>query len=616
MILFIFIVFISATVLIPLLIKPHIIENKKRNLAAYLRQSALGLELLHLQDNITPQKINDATGHIIKAGKGISMIEYYPAKDNLIPVSDSIKLNERDRESLLDGKPVYKWDNLALTLYYPISSINNKKPYPIIVIYGNGADLQESVNNELFYYYLLFFCFGILFVVTSLWLTFRITAPLIYLSEVTKDVAHGSSSLSITKSFKGEVGAIVDNLNIMIARINAAHDELESYTKNLEHIVELRTQRLNKALEEIYRQKEYVENIISAVGALIVLLDKEGRIMLFNRTAEETLGYKEPEVLGRLPWEIYIPEESVPIAIESFKQMTEGVMDSVEITMLTKEGAKKTVLWRTTVIREDNKIKYLLATGLDISEKKRLEQYIIEAQRFQSISTMLSGLSHNFNNLLVGIMGYAGLARLRLSSMSEGNDVNEIGKHLEIIENSSQKAADLIKHLRGFTKRTDYEKVSMSLNEPIMNINALATVVFGNNIKLQIDLAEDLNLIKADKLNIQQALMNICINAKEAMPEGGVLSITTKNVSIKQGEINMLPEGKYVLAIISDSGHGIEKEIISRIFEPFFTTKSMIDHMGLGLTQSYSIITDHRGDITLDTVPGKGTTFRIYLPTS
>lgn len=251
----------------------------------------------------------------------------------------------------------------------------------------------------------------------------------------------------------------------------------------------------------------------------------------------------------------------------------------------------------------------ILKAVIDIAEslynKKELEKIRKDKEdmmRLQSLSQLIKGLSHNFNNILVGILGYAGLIRMKLLESKDVQELGEIVKYIDIIEKSSERAAGLIKHLITFSSKMTYEKQDMDINNTITKVLEIISLSFPQDIKIETVLKENLPFIHADKDNIAQAILNICINTKEAMPKGGVLKIETA------------VEHDHVIIKISDSGCGMDEDTKRRIFEPFFTTKGIVDHLGLGLSISHSIIREHGGFIRVESEQGKGTEFTVYLP--
>jgi signal transduction histidine kinase len=258
-------------------------------------------------------------------------------------------------------------------------------------------------------------------------------------------------------------------------------------------------------------------------------------------------------------------------------------------------------------------------------EKQRLMKQIIEEQKLKGIRVLASGIAHNFNNILVGVLGYASLIRTRLESAKKTNQplqgqmLDEIIKHIDVIETSSQKAGRLAKELALFSKKRELEEdtiASVDINKVIAELNELILNTFPKNIEISTILTENLPVIKGNAHQLEQAILNICINSKDAMPDGGMLFIETyaARITEKIPEYLFLKPGNYVIIKISDTGTGMDEETISHIFEPFFTTKPVDKGIGLGLSAAYSIIKAHRGYIIAESSSGKGSTFTIYLP--
>ncbi|MBI5212744.1 MAG: PAS domain S-box protein [Nitrospirae bacterium] len=393
--------------------------------------------------------------------------------------------------------------------------------------------------------------------------------------------------------------------------------EIENYTKNLEHVVTLRTERLNNALKNLRQQKDFMDRLISTVGALIVVLDHEGKIVMFNKTCEDVTGFKEDEVKLKHVWDLFVPERFIPTVRMAFDELlVQKIPNTFKNPWLTKDGREKTILWNNTVIvGEKDRISYAIATGIDITEKEMMEEHLMEAQRLQSIATLVTGLSHNFNNILVGILGYAGLLRIKIST-PDRQDTDEMLKYIDVIENSVKNASDFIKHLMMFSKKMEYVKKDISLDEIVGDALEIIESSFPKNILIEAELHCEPCKIKADKDRLQQAVLNICINSKDAMPEGGRLKIEAFSRGLIQPEYALQKFGMYAVIRISDTGQGVDEDAKRKIFEPFFTTKGLLHHTGLGLSIAYSIIKEHNGYITVDnnSEAEKGTTFTIYLP--
>lgn len=451
----------------------------------------------------------------------------------------------------------------------------------------------------------------LIFVSIGVVISKRLISPLIDIAEASKRVADGDLSVSVPVKAKDERGILSENFNLMVNRLREAQAEITNYARNLEQVVELRTERLNSALKELQEGKEFIERIFSTVGALIVVLNAEGRIVMFNRECEDVTGFGEDEVKGNYVWDFLLPERFITPVRAVFADLTnQKLPNSFENPWMTKDGRERNILWNNTIITDENgQIRYVIGTGIDITEKKLMEEYLMESQRLRSIATLVTGLSHNFNNILVGVLGYAGLLKVKIAS----GDITDAAKYIGIIENSAEKASDLIKHLMLFSKKAEYEVREISLNDVVNDVLKIITHSFLPSISIKANLQEVLYKINADRDNVQQVILNICLNARDAMPEGGALEIETFNEEVSE-DILPVKKGRYAVIRISDTGCGMDEETKARMYEPFFTTKGLLDHLGMGLSIAYSIIKDHNGHISVDTKIGRGTTFKIYLP--
>ena len=406
-------------------------------------------------------------------------------------------------------------------------------------------------------------------------------------------------------------------------------------TLNSKNEIEAGRRHMEQLLIELQSQNDFIDSILSTVGSLIVVIDPKGKIVLFNKACEDTTGFSEEYVRGKYIWDCLIPEHfrpSVKMLMDDL--ITQKNPSSSKNTWLTKDGSERMIAWNHTVSVDENGIvKYIISTGVDVTEKEQLERSLMESLRLQSIATLIRGLSHNFNNLLVGILGYAGLLRTKISAMQKSassspesicseekkeliEDTAEMIKYLDIIENSGNKSSDLIKHLMTFSLKSKYEKANININDSIENVIEFIKISFPNTINIKTNLQKNIEKIYGDKAKLEQAILNICINAKEAMPSGGILTIETGNDGDPADhpyQITALHE-KYVIIRITDTGEGMSNEIKQRMFEPFYTTKSLLIHTGLGLSTTYSIVKEHNGFITVHSKPGKGSTFTINIP--
>lgn len=288
--------------------------------------------------------------------------------------------------------------------------------------------------------------------------------------------------------------------------------------------------------------------------------------------------------------------EQVPIIIITAYNDQDYFMKSIEI------GIDGYILKPVSV---DDVFRTLTKQAMWLRQKKDEElhrQTLENNMRLQSLSQLTKGLSHNFNNILVGILGYAGLIRVKMSKFNT-EECSEMMKYLETIEHSAHRASELIRHLMTFSDSAHYEKIPTELNEMFKNLLNIIQISVSDNIIVKTHLQSTPLVVNADPSKLKQAILNICINAKEAMPKGGELVIETS-----QGEAGS------VLIKITDSGCGMTDETIQKACEPFFTTKGLVNHLGLGLSVALSIIKNHNGSLSIQSEINKGTTITISLP--
>ncbi|MFC1824593.1 ATP-binding protein [Thermodesulfobacteriota bacterium] len=390
------------------------------------------------------------------------------------------------------------------------------------------------------------------------------------------------------------------------------YEELEKSVQELEE----EAHRLKKAEEEL-RESEAKFRTLTEYSPNMIFINKGGQVVYVNRRCEEALGYSHEEFLSpNFDFLTLMSPESRELVISNFKKHMQGQeLDPYEYTLLDKGGQKVEAIITTTLLNYEGK-KAIFGIVTDITERKkaererqRLESKLNQIQRMEAIGTLAGGIAHNFNNLLMGIQGNASLVRMDLDPSNPNN------KRLENIENLVQNGSSLTNQLLGYAREGKYEVRHINLNY----LAKSTTSTFGaakREISIHLELSEDLCNIEADPGQIEQALLNLFVNAADAMPRGGDLFVKTKNATHEDIALAVdQPEpGDYVLLSIRDTGDGMSKETIERIFEPFFTTKGLVKGTGLGLAFVYGIVQTHGGYIDVQSEEGQGTTFKIYLP--
>ena len=373
-----------------------------------------------------------------------------------------------------------------------------------------------------------------------------------------------------------------------------------------------------KAEQTIRESERQYCDLFDNANDLIQIVNADGRFLRVNRKWKETLGYSEKDSVGLSVWDIIHPD-GIPHCQEVFKKIFSGEkVGVIETTFLTKEGMALPVEGTASCSFSDGKPSSTLAIFRDISgrkqaedEKTNLQTQLIRAQKLEAIGTLAGGIAHDFNNLLMSIQGNASLMRYDLDS-SDPNVSSLIN-----IENAVQSGAKLTQQLLGYARKGKYVVSPICLNQIIKE----TTDAFSRTrkeISIHYQLDEDLSLIDADEGQMEQIVLNIFVNASDAMRGGGDLILSTHNVTDEdmRGRLYSPKPGNYVKLTVADTGIGMDEDTQDRIFDPFFTTKEMGRGTGLGLASVYGIIKNHGGYIDVDSEEGQGTIFSIFLPVS
>ncbi len=347
--------------------------------------------------------------------------------------------------------------------------------------------------------------------------------------------------------------------------------------------------------------------------------DVEGRITNVNRTDLEMLGYTAEEMIGQFMWKFNVEEE---IAREQILAKLAGALPpgrNLERTYRRKDGTTFPALIEDRLILDKKgQIKGIRCTIQDITERERaeeektaLEEQLRQSQKMEAIGQLAGGIAHDFNNLLTVIKGYSQLSLLEL------NEGNPLRGNIEEIQKASGRAADLTRQLLAFSRRQVMEMKVVDLKTILQDLEKMLRRVIGEDIELIMELPDDLEKVKIDPGQMEQVIINLAVNAKDAMPNGGALIIGLANEELDEryarSHASVIP-GRYVSLSVSDTGIGMNPEVRERLFEPFFTTKEKGKGTGLGLSTVYGIVKQSGGDIRVYSEPGQGTTFKIYLP--
>jgi len=377
-----------------------------------------------------------------------------------------------------------------------------------------------------------------------------------------------------------------------------------------------------KQAEDALREsEERFRSIMENANDAIFFVDSEGYIRFWNRKAEELYGYTADEIVGK-PHSVLVPKRLQEIHnkwMEKFLSLDESAISGkiVEGIGERKDGSEFYVETSTALLKQRGET-FLVAILRDITERKqaeeekaKLEAQLRESHKMEAVGLLASGIAHDFNNILTAIIGYASLLQMKMK------EDDPLRPYLEQILTSSQRATNLTQSLLAFGRKQIINPRPVKVNDIITKTEKLLVRLIGEDIDLKVTLTDEDTTVIADSGQIEQALMNFATNSRDAMPQGGHFMIETQRAVIDNDYVKTHGYGKpgeYMLISVSDSGTGMDEKTREKIFEPFFTTKEVGKGTGLGLSMVYGIVKQHNGYINCYSEPGKGTTFRIYLP--
>ncbi|MFQ6026151.1 MAG: response regulator [Dehalococcoidia bacterium] len=401
-------------------------------------------------------------------------------------------------------------------------------------------------------------------------------------------------------------GKVIGTLGLRSSRIGA-------YGPREQEILERLAKQIAPAMEnaDLYQEVRFQAQLMDNVRESVVATDLEGRVIYWGKGAEELHGYSAEEAMGKLLSLIGEPEDDEP----GLHRMAQALSTGSWSGQYLQQRRDGTSFWADTVLSlvrdSQGEPCGLIGIDRDITERKEAEQQFLQAQKMEGIGKLAGGVAHDFNNLLTPIIGYAdmGVMGLPLDHPARGN--------LEEISKAAERAAGLTRQLLAFSRRQIIEPKIINLNDLITDMDKMLRRLIGEDIELVTAITDAPRLVKVDPGQVEQVVMNLVVNSRDAMPQGGRISIKIADDS--PGETcNHLhfdaSPSPYVMLSVSDTGIGMTEEIKAHIFEPFFTTKEEGKGTGLGLATSYGIVKQSGGHIEVDSQLGQGTNFKIYLP--
>ncbi len=355
---------------------------------------------------------------------------------------------------------------------------------------------------------------------------------------------------------------------------------------------------------------EALRDVIETSPLAIVGMYLDGTVNSWNRSAEQMFGWTAEEVVGKqFP---IVPEEDEAFFRGNLERIQDGeTLSGVERQRRRKDGTVISVaLWNSPQRDATGRIVGAVSVIADMTERKRLEEQFRQSQKMEAVGRLAGGIAHDFNNLLTVITGYTQMV------LDEIESEHPLRANVEEVLRAAESAAALTNQLLAFSRRQIMQPSVVDLNELVVTMDKMLHRMIGEDIELETQLSPQLPKVKADPGQFQQVVMNLVVNGRDAMPAGGRIRIETGFVEIEAGStpVPALAPGLYVTLAVSDTGKGMDEETRRRLFEPFFTTKAKGKGTGLGLSTVYGIVKQAGGEISVESTPGAGTTFRIYLP--
>ena len=370
------------------------------------------------------------------------------------------------------------------------------------------------------------------------------------------------------------------------------------------------TERL-RAEQALRNSEQSYRSLVDGVRDVIFALSPGGEVTSLNPAFEEMTGFPPAEWVGR-PFEAFVHPDDVPLALDLFGRVLQGEpRPTIQFRILTRAGTYRVAEFSATAQLRDGRLTGILGIGRDVTERLGLEQQLRQAQKMEAVGRLAGGIAHDFNNILTAITGHADLLLEDLGHHDPRRaDVDEIRR-------SAERAAGLTRQLLAFSRQQVLQPKVVDLNALVLDMDKLLRRLIGEDVELATVLDPTLGRVTADPGQLEQVIVNLAVNARDAMPQGGKLTLETRNIDLDSSytlEHSLVKPGPYVQLTVSDSGIGMDEETQAHAFEPFFTTKPRGQGTGLGLAMVYGTVKQSGGFIWVYSEPGHGATFKIYLP--
>jgi PAS domain S-box-containing protein len=416
----------------------------------------------------------------------------------------------------------------------------------------------------------------------------RIATPIIAMRRAALKVSGGDLSAQVPVLTHDEIGELAGSFNHMTVRVKSLYDELLA-------------------------KEEHFRSLIETSTDIICIFDSSMNLSFVSPSVSRILGYSRDELLGRNVITLVHPEDDEKARLIAEKVVTAPGPKPMPIVLrvVCKDGGVRLLEITGRNLLSHSAIQGVVLTARDITERQQLEDKLLQAQKMEAVGRLAGGIAHDFNNLLTAVLGYSEVL------LEEGGLETEAQGFVAEIKKAATRAASLTQQLLAYSRKQMLQPKTVDLNALVKNMQDMLGRLIGEDVEIITSLAPDLMHVKADPNQLEQVIMNLVVNARDAMPSGGTIVFSTANATIEGDSLQQFPEiapGNYVVLGVSDTGIGMDAETTRRIFDPFFTTKGVGKGTGLGLSTVYGIVKQSGGHITVHSEPGRGSTFRIYLP--
>ncbi|MCK5673978.1 MAG: PAS domain S-box protein [Spirochaetales bacterium] len=477
-----------------------------------------------------------------------------------------------------------------------------------LILSRDSEELYNLIKNQVVTTIIISGLIILFLILMVILLSRGITSPIRNLMKVSEQIMLGNYTLRARVQSHDEIGKLTRSFNNMMINLTESRENLESKvverTKNLElEIIE------RKKIEERIRKISYA---VEQSPSVVLIYDNNFKIEYVNPVFTKITGYSLEEALGHDPAFLNTGDFHYKKREKLRELVRDGNIKREVFHNKKKNGEEYWVSVSISAIKDTTgEFTNILEVQEDITEEKGLKEQLMHAQKLEAVGTLAGGIAHDFNNILSVILGYS---EYLLSKLDKEDKIYPM---MEDIREASNRGASLTGQLLAFSRKQTVQMTSLNLNILLKNIKKMLLRLIGEDVKLSLNLEDNLWQVKADHGQMDQIIMNMVINSSHAMPDGGSLIIGTGNIDIKISDPKLKPGigvGKFVFFSIKDTGCGIDDSKLSRIFDPFFTTKPIGKGTGLGLSVVYGIVEQHEGWIDVKSIAGKGTEFIIYLP--